>query len=132
MAIKTLIDYSSIHNSKKICVLGNTSGGKSTLSKALSNALNIVLYDLDQFRFGPNWKIIPRDQQEYDEDSVILKESWIIDGIDSFERINNRINHADTVILIDHSIFLHLTWALKRQILFITSPDKVNAPNGCN
>lgn len=45
--------------------------------------------------------------------------------------VEERLNFCDTVIFVDHPIYIHYWWATKRQIksLFFGRPD---GPNGCS
>lgn len=41
---------------KRIAVIGNAGGGKSTLCRKLSKAKNIPLYPIDRIQWKPGWK----------------------------------------------------------------------------
>ncbi len=45
--------------------------------------------------------------------------------------IEKRLALADTVILIDHPLWRHCGWALKRQVIGVFCP-RMDAPPGCN
>lgn len=40
---------------KKIAVIGNAGGGKSTLCRALGVALQLPVYAIDKVQWGPGW-----------------------------------------------------------------------------
>ncbi len=114
----------------KIMIIGNAGGGKSTLAKQLSKAKNLPLYRLDILQWNSGW--IPTPQEEFDRrhQKLISQDTWIIDGFASWESIEKRCAAADTIILVDHPLWIHYWWAIKRQFmcLFRPRPDFVE---GC-
>ena len=114
----------------KVAILGNAGGGKSALCKALSHAKDLPVYQLDKLQWNPGW--IPTPQEEFDarHDAILAYEKWIIDGVASLESIERRLAAADTIIFVDHPLWIHYWWAAKRQFmcLFSTRPDFVE---GC-
>ena len=61
---------------------------------------------------------------------MLARQSWIIDGFGPWEEIEKRLDLADTIIFLDHPLWLHYWWATKRQIaaIFRARPD---GPEGC-
>jgi adenylate kinase family enzyme len=114
----------------KVAILGNAGGGKSTLSKALSEAKDLPLYQLDKIAWNPGWVATPKQTFDREHDSIVEKDAWIIDGMSSLESIKRRMERADTIILIDNPLWIHYCWAAKRQFmcLFQDRPDFVE---GC-
>jgi adenylate kinase family enzyme len=114
----------------KVALLGNAGGGKNTLCKALSRAKGLPVYQLDKMQWNPGW--VPTPQEEFDarHDAILEKEKWIIDGVASLESIERRLEASDTIILVDHPLWVHYWWAAKRQFmcLFRPRPDFVD---GC-
>lgn len=111
-------------------IIGNAGGGKSTLAKRLSQAKHLPLYRLDTLQWNSGW--IPTPKAEFDRrhDELISQDIWIIDGFAGWESIARRCAAADTIILVDHSLWIHYWWATKRQLmcLFRPRPDFVE---GC-
>ena len=101
----------------KIVIIGNAGGGKSTLAKKLSQARNIPLYRLDSLQWNPGW--IPTSKEEFDRqhENLISQDTWILDGFASWSSIEKRFAAADTIILVDHAIWVHYWWAIKRQFM---------------
>jgi adenylate kinase family enzyme len=114
----------------KIMIIGNAGGGKSTLAKQLSNARNLPLYRLDSFQWNSGWIATPKEEFERKHDHLIAKDIWIIDGFASWSSIEKRCAAADTIIFVDHAIWIHYWWAIKRQFmcLFRPRPDFIE---GC-
>ncbi len=120
----------SIKLGKRIAIIGNAAGGKSTASKRLSRAKGLPLHQLDRLQWNPGWK--PTGKAEFDRrhDALIASDRWIIDGFASWESIHRRFEAADTIVWVDHPLWVHYWWAIKRQFmcLFRPRPDFVD---GC-
>ncbi len=115
---------------ERIVIIGNAGGGKSILAKKLSQAKNLPLYHLDILQWNPGWIATPKAEFDRQHDNLIAQDVWIIDGFASWESIERRCAAADTIILVDHALWLHYWWAAKRQFmcLFRPRPDFVE---GC-
>ena len=64
----------------KICIIGGSDSGKTTLSRNLGKLLDIPVYNIDGINYLKDWKT--RDKKE--RDSIILDKinatKWIMDG----------------------------------------------------
>jgi len=89
---------------KKILVMGGSCSGKSTMSQALSEKFNIpVLYlDLyDPYAVNDKQERDKRKQQIQDMiGKTIQSKSWVIDGIYEWYNFTERMDMADTIILL--------------------------------
>jgi len=105
---------------KRVALLGNAGGGKSLLSASLSQAKKLPLYyQLDKLLWNPRWVQTPEEDFIRKHDAILKKEQWIIDGMASLDSIKSRLKVADTIIFIDHSLWIHYWWAAKRQFMCI-------------
>jgi len=91
---------------KKICIIGLSSGGKSTLAVALGKKLQLNVCHLDQIAHipGTNWE--PRDRELFRKDHAqFLRQNreWIIEGNYSF-LMKERFNDATAVIWLDFNV----------------------------
>jgi adenylate kinase family enzyme len=89
---------------KRICIIGPSNSGKSTLAKKLSEKLNVPVAHLDQLAHVPGTNWIPRANEEWkdDHDRFIEGEHWVIDGNYSFS-MPQRFTRATYVIWLDFS-----------------------------
>ncbi|HEX7673899.1 MAG TPA: hypothetical protein VF412_07005 [Bdellovibrio sp.] len=116
---------------KKIVVVGNAGGGKSTLTRKLARIHGLPVTHVDSIQFLPGMKIRP-----YKESISILTEienhdAWIIDGYGPLDIIEKRFLKADRIVFIDFPIWRHLWWCTKRQFLNLFS-KRSELPEGCN
>ena len=84
----------------KIAILGYAGSGKTYLSDYIAEKKNIPVIHLDDIKWDKEWKPI--------DDSVILpkvadfmaKEDWIIDGYYTYLMIDERLQKADKIVLL--------------------------------
>lgn len=103
---------------KRVCIIGCSNAGKSTLADALSRKLNIPVYHLDQLAHIENSKW----ERESDEmfikkhNDIIKRDTWIIDGNYSV-CMKERLDFATYVIWLDpnvcSSVFRYLSRSFK-------------------
>ena len=84
----------------KIAILGYAGSGKTYLSDYIAEKKNIPVIHLDDIKWDKEWKPI--------DDSVVLpkvadfmaKEDWIIDGYYTYLMIDERLQKADKIVLL--------------------------------
>lgn len=98
---------------ERICIIGGSGTGKTTLAKNLGEQLNLPVYHIDGIHHLENWKI--RDKEE--RDRIILekvdKDKWIIDGTYN-STLKQRLEKADYVIYLDYSTLAQVKGVLGR------------------
>jgi adenylate kinase family enzyme len=99
---------------KKVVLLGNAGGGKSTLGAKLSARTGIPLYSVDLLQWKPGGVAVPDEEFERTHDEIITRDSWIVDGFGTFPTYLRRLEAADTIILIDHAIWRHYCRTARR------------------
>ena len=107
---------------KRIAIIGNAGGGKSTVAKRLSEARGLPLHQLDKLQWNPGWVATPKTEFDRRHDELIASERWIMDGFASWESIDRRFEAADTIIFVDHPLWIHYWWAIKRQVMCVFRP----------
>jgi adenylate kinase family enzyme len=100
----------------RVMVIGNTGGGKSTLSMHVCAAHDLPYTSLDDILWQPGWVRTPEAEFQAQHDAVISGDRWLVDGYGPFEAVEARLEACDTVILVDHPLHIHLWWAAKRQV----------------
>ena len=75
--------------------------GKSTFAAALHAITNIPVYHLDLFFWNPDRTEIPKSVFHQKVAEVMATDEWILDG-NYPNSIEKRVQHCDTVILMDY------------------------------
>lgn len=102
---------------RRIAVIGNGGGGKSTLARALGKHLGISVHEVDEVQWLPGWRRAPLDEVAHTLEAWAAEDSWVIDGFGPWPVIDRRMGHADTIVYVDFPFRTHLWWAAKRQVV---------------
>jgi adenylate kinase family enzyme len=89
---------------KRICILGPSNSGKSTLANAIARKRGLEVVHLDLLYHLPNtdWKIRPIEEFVTLHDAAIAGDQWVIDG--NYSRcMPQRFLRATGLILLDIS-----------------------------
>ena len=99
----------------KICIIGCSGTGKTTLANNLGKELNLPVYHLDGINYFANWEA--RNKKE--RDKIILEKAaedkWIIDGTYN-STLPQRLKKSDFIIFLDYSQFASITGVIGRFI----------------
>jgi len=89
---------------ERICILGPSNSGKSTLAEAIARKRGLEVVHLDLLYHLPNtdWEARPTDEFVTLHDAAIMGERWVIDGNYS-KCISQRFARATGLILLDIS-----------------------------
>lgn len=87
---------------KRICIIGPSSSGKSTLAARLGEILSLPIAHLDTFAHKPNtaWERTALPDFIANHDKAIAGDAWIVEGNYS-AAMPQRFAKADTVIWCD-------------------------------
>lgn len=102
----------------RICIMGPSNSGKSTLATAIGRARGLTPIHLDQLFHLPNTNWQPRADEEFIalHDEAISGASWVIDG--NYSRcLPQRLARATGLILLDTSTATSLLRYLRRSWL---------------
>ena len=94
-------------------VIGCSGSGKSVFSRKLRDAIGLSLYYLDMIWHKPDGTNISREEFDKQLDSIISRDSWIIDG-NHQRTLETRIKACDTVFLFDLPTEICIEGALSR------------------
>ncbi|NER79338.1 MAG: adenylate kinase [Leptolyngbya sp. SIO1D8] len=109
---------------KKVAVFGNAGGGKSTLSKRLSEITGLPLHVLDKVQYQPGGIEVSEEAYQQAHQEILQSDRWIIDGFGSMETLWPRLNEADSLVFIDLPLTVHFLWVTKRMMTgFFQPPD---------
>lgn len=100
---------------ERICIIGGSGTGKTTLANNLGKELNLPVFHIDGINYMKNWE----EQDKKLRDEIILEKikepKWVIDGTYR-STLEQRLEKADYVIYLDYSTFAQLRGVLKRFI----------------
>lgn len=94
----------------RICIIGPSNSGKSTLAKAIADKTSFPVVHLDQLFHLPNtrWQERPADEFLQLHHQAIQEESWIMEG--NYHRcLQARLERATGLILLECSLPVMLT-----------------------
>lgn len=102
---------------ERICIIGQSGGGKSTLATAIGERLGLPVVHLDQYRHVPGSQWHPRSDEEFVElhDSAIRGNRWVIEGNYS-KLMPRRLQRATGLIVIDISTSVSLARYFRRTL----------------
>ena len=119
-------------NVQRVAVIGNAGGGKSTLTRTLGEVFGLPIYPVDQVQWRPGWRAVPNDEVMAKLDALASGSRWIIDGWGPWPTIERRFTAADTIIVVDHPVWVHFWWAAERQIACARGDGRPDGPDGCD
>ncbi len=100
---------------KRILVIGVSCSGKTTLGSRLGNKLGIPVFDLDEYFWLPNWKILSEQQFRDKVDELTLASSWIVSG-NYYSVASHAWERATDLIWLDYPLRVVLWRGLLRCI----------------
>lgn len=99
---------------QKIMVFGKPGGGKSTLSRKLSEQLGLPLCPLDLIEYAANGERVSPEEYASKHAQLIEQDSWVIEGLGTLGSFWARIDAADALIYLDLPYSVHYWWVTKR------------------
>ena len=101
---------------ERVAVIGNGGGGKSTLSRRVSQQFGLPCFEVDAFLWRPGWVLSSVEAYEDQHRRIIASDRWILDGLGRLETIADRLARATDIVLIDMPLWVHFWLAAERQI----------------
>lgn len=126
-----LDENTTVSTPRRIVIVGNAGGGKSTLARNLAALLDIPYRGLDEIQWGPGWTLLSDDAIAATHDSWLAEDAWIIDGYGPWDPMIDRFGKADMILHVDHPFWRHVWWVTKRQVRAYIGPSPPTPP-GCD
>ena len=85
---------------QRICIIGSTGSGKTTLARAVATRLSLPRVELDALHWDPDWTEAPNDVFRERLTAALAENRWVVDG--NYSSVHDlTIERADTIIWID-------------------------------
>lgn len=115
---------------KRICIIGPSSSGKTTLGKHMADKMGIPFYSLDKVQWFLGWRRRKLQEVLAIHEALIQQDGWIIEG-NNVRTIRRRLNRADAVIFLDFGRWAALKRYFQR-IWRYYGKRRPHAPEGCH
>jgi len=117
---------------RRICVVGTTGSGKSTMAEAIAQSLHIPHVELDAIHWEPAWKEADRMLTRARVTDIAHNDAWVVDGNYGFLR-DILWPRAEVLVWLDYPLALIIwrlwwrTWRriLKQEILWGTNTERL-------
>jgi adenylate kinase family enzyme len=116
----------------KVMIIGNGGGGKTTLAYQLAAQQQLPLIEIDALQFQPGLVRTPDTALREAIDAAHASKRWIIDGFGPWDQIEERAQLADTIIFVDHPIWVHFWGACERQVAAARGEERLGGPPDCD
>jgi adenylate kinase family enzyme len=114
---------------RRILIIGNSGGGKSTLARRLGERLGLPVIHLDVLFWKPGW--VESDDVDFRHrvERALSAEAWVCDG-NFGGSWDLRMPRADTIVWIDQPPLLCLFRAVRR-VLIYRDGSRPDMAEGC-
>jgi adenylate kinase family enzyme len=95
---------------RRVNVRGSSGSGKTTTSRRLAELIGVAHIELDELHHGPNWTEASAEELRANVEAAMdsAREGWVIDGNYGSKLGDLVLQHADTIVWLDLSLFVCL------------------------
>ena len=105
---------------RRVAIIGNAGGGKSTLARRLALKFDLPNHEIDALLWRPGWVLQSEEIFEAAHQKILAGDHWIIDGLGRLESVPARLRRATDIVLIDMPLWMHFSLAAKRQLEWVS------------
>ena len=116
---------------RRILIVGNSGGGKSTLARRLGEKLSLPVIHLDVIFWKPGWVEAPDDEFRAGVARALQGPAWVCDG-NSPATADIRMPFADTIVWIRQPRLLCLIRAISRVVTYRGRHTRPDMAQGCD
>lgn len=121
-------DFSDVN---RVLVIGCSGGGKSTLTRALSEKLNLTPIHLDVHFWLPGWQETPKDEWYKKVSELAKNQKWVMDGTFA-GTFDLRFPVADRIIFLNLPAIVCLWRAITRVFKYSRKNSRPDMASGCH
>jgi len=104
---------------KKICVIGSTGSGKTTLARTIANTIGSSYIELDALYHLPGWQDASREEFHAMAMERMSAERWVVDG-NYMNMLWDHLAHSDLIIWLDYPfriVLRRMLWRTFKRLL---------------
>ena len=116
---------------RRILIVGNSGGGKSTLARSLGEKLALPIVHLDVLFWKPGWVELSDDEFRVQVARALEGPAWICDG-NSPGTADIRFPRADTIVWINQPRWRCLFRAMSRVVTYRGRHTRPDMAAGCD
>ena len=116
----------------RVMIIGNSGGGKTTLAHQVAETYDLPLTEIDAIQYQAGWARTAEPELRQAIETVHARDRWLIDGFGPWDQIEARARLADTIIFVDHPIWVHCWWLCERQIAAARGEQRLGGPKDCD
>ncbi len=120
----------ALASARRICVIGCSGGGKTTLSMKISEKLGVEYMSFDRdVGWLPGWVMRDRAEQRKIVTGLVARDRWVFDGSGK-SSFDIRLPRADLVIWVRVPRYLAL-WGLAGRVIANFGKVRIGMADGC-
>jgi adenylate kinase family enzyme len=98
---------------QRICIIGTTGSGKTTVAAEVARILGSVPIELDALNWQPGWVLVPSDRFRQDVARALETPRWVTDG--NYRSVRDLVwERADCLVWLDYPLSLIVTRLIRR------------------
>ena len=111
---------------RRVSVVGISGTGKTTVGKAIADALDVRFVELDGIFHQPGWTPLPDEEFRARLETIVTGDAWVIDGNYTSHGVQDLVwPRADTVVWLDLSRAQAMRRVIKRTIRRAASREEL-------
>jgi adenylate kinase family enzyme len=98
---------------QRICIIGTTGSGKTTVAAEVARILGSVHIELDALNWQPGWVLVPSDRFRQNVATALETPRWVTDG--NYRSVRDLVwERADCLVWLNYPLSLIVTRLIRR------------------